>query len=361
MTQVGESYPVVRSRVSSSRVAGRALKRFKGKNVPPGLFFHAPMAGTRKYRRQPRSRRSKYPRRGSRAITRRPARGSYVPQEVKRRYAETNHVPLAPGLPTVAPWPLVNPIDPLNPLKPSAHATYVPITYQLWQRGLSDAQFTGSRVRLKNISVMMQFTPTKNVIDGDNVPYRFRITHGWCKSNARIAMQSTAAVSETPFPNGMGAIEVRPDTANPVTNAGTGPANHVAVRLAIADTVGINGGYQTEATFPKSQFRVIRDQIVVASPLTESAGALLGTMDRQFRPIVRKFNWTCNKSLRLLPVTSAADVASHTSANSWFTPCNTPGDWTPFVSIACLNILDYSKAAALPSFKFTENTFFNDM
>eukprot|EP01050_Picozoa_sp_SAG11_P001476 SAG11_NODE_63_length_18904_cov_11.842914_11_plen_174_part_00 len=123
-----------------------------------------------KYQRNRKRYRSKYPRAGSRAIAMRPSRGAVVPGEVHRKFAENG---------TLVTWPKLD----SGLQTPAPAAVFVPHTFQNWQRGVSDSQFTGSRVTLKNVSVMMQLQMPKTIPTAQNFPYRLRITHGYCKQN----------------------------------------------------------------------------------------------------------------------------------------------------------------------------------
>jgi hypothetical protein len=76
-----------------------------------------------------------------------------------------------------------------------------------------------------------------------------------------------------------------------------------------------------------------------------------------FRPIIRKFNWTMNKQYKL---TACTALAVNTQGAQFFTPANVPGNWIPFVQVACLIHTTYDNVASLPAAKFSENTFFLD-
>lgn len=357
MTHVGRKLPSLQAVLRRAHI---------GRNVAfpvvPQLVMATP--GTRRFRsnkskfnKYQRRYKRKYPRSGGRRVTRRPNRGAIVPLSVHRQYVETSGA--IAGYPGTVVWPLQNPVLGNTP---AAAACYVPLSYQEWQRGLADNEFSGSRVVLKNISVVMQMVAPEEVLLANAKPYRIRITQGWCKTNARVAMSSTVGGTRQ-LPNGMGVNQVRPNPADPLPNGVTTTPIHTTVRLALDDTVGIFGTFQTEGSYPRSQFHIIKDEFLVMTPTTEhddENGGPAQNMIRAIKPVIRKFNWTCNKQLRVCPLTSAASVALSTDANSWFAPVNTPGDWIPFINISALNKSSYSTNLDLPMFKFTENTFFLD-
>lgn len=301
------------------------------------------------YQRNWRRYRTKYPRAGGRAIASKPRMGAIVPSEVKKTYVESAQQvwPQGPGAGT----------------PPSRSPVYCPFTFQFWLRGLSNSQFTGDKITLKNISVMMQLVPPVNVPTANNKPYRFRITQGWCKQNARADMSATTAnpILAASYPHGMAMSQVAP-IANSLLRGGaniaTEPAHVATLLRAQADFVGMNAAHQNEAAFTKNMYMVLSDQTVTIAPLTETAGAA-GTVDRQFADRVFKYNWTCNKPFRLSAMSTQAGAPA---ANAeWFSPVNVPGDWIPFLSIGILNATaDYTSTAQLPTVKISENTFFLD-
>eukprot|EP01050_Picozoa_sp_SAG11_P051576 SAG11_NODE_29390_length_311_cov_0.966981_1_plen_90_part_01 len=72
------------------------------------------------------------------------------------------------------------------------------------------------------------------------------------------------------------------------------------VYVAQSDFVGIDGNHQDKAAYPKSVFAVLSDKIQTLTPITESStGAGPGNIKRQFQPLLRIFNFTCNRQLRL--------------------------------------------------------------
>ena len=102
-------------------------------------------------------------------------------------------------------------------------------------------------------------------------------------------------------------------------------------------------------------------QPTTAWPVSATAAETLkssgGTVDRQFTPYNRKFNFTCNKQLRLSASTTSAAVGNA----EWFTPINTPGQWIPFITVSQLNgPTDFTSTAYMPTIKITENTLFLD-
>lgn len=340
-------------------LVGRPLRRFRGPNVPPGLFAHIVNMprryrrnGVKPYQRNKRRGRAKYPRAGSRAIAMRPRMGAVVPSEVKRQYVESS----------VQTWP----VGSAGPGLPARSPVYCPFSYQFWQRGLSDSQFSGSKLTLKNISVMMQLVPPVNVPTDHNKPYRFRIVQGWCKQNPTAGMSSTASspILAASYPNGMAVNQVAPVSATLLRGGATlsNEPLHVQTLLrAQSDFVGIYGNHQNEASYTKNMYMVLSDRTVHMSPQTETPAVAPATgMDRQFKPLVLKYNFTCNKQLRVSPMTTA--VADPPTNNAeWFSPINTPGQWIPFISISILNsTTDFDATAQLPTVKFTENTFFLD-
>eukprot|EP01050_Picozoa_sp_SAG11_P034817 SAG11_NODE_12459_length_702_cov_1.074627_1_plen_161_part_01 len=147
VTLVGEK----RTQPQSSRVGNSANIRPRVMpSYPPGFFRHAAAqrVGVQRrtsYRRSRYSQRRKYPRAGARRIAMRPRAGAVVPSEVKRQYSESQ----------VQVWPRRNAVG----AEPARSLVYCPFSYQFWQRGLSDSQFSGSKVTLKNISCMMQLVP----------------------------------------------------------------------------------------------------------------------------------------------------------------------------------------------------------
>ncbi len=327
-------------------------------SYPPGFFRHAvPQRVGVKYRRAPYQRgkyqqRRKYPRAGAGRIAMRPRIGAIVPSEVKRQYVES----------TVQTWPT----GAAGPGVPSRSPVYCPFSYQFWQRGLSDSQFSGSKLTLKNIFVMMQLVPPVNVLTANNKPYRFRIVQGWCKQNPSVSMGSTASspILAASYPNGMAIAQVAP-VASTLLRGGASLATepvHINTFLrAQSDFVGIYGNHQNEASYPSNMYMVLSDQTINMAPQAETPAVAPATgVDRQFTPLVRKFNFTCNKQLRVSPMTSA--VADPPSNNAeWFSPVNTPGQWIPFISVSILNAgADFTSTNHLPTVKFTENTFFLD-
>eukprot|EP01050_Picozoa_sp_SAG11_P025092 SAG11_NODE_5551_length_1527_cov_2.154062_2_plen_170_part_00 len=160
------SEPSRKRTLPQSSAVGHAanIRRRVMPSYPPGVFRHAMPQRVGVQRRKPRYQRSrfgrrKYPRPGSRVMAMRPSRGSVVPSEVRRKYAETD---------TLKTWTKKN----AGSQTPSAAALMVPFTFQDWQRGTSDNRFTGSRVTLKNISLMMQLQFPKTIPTAQNVPYR---------------------------------------------------------------------------------------------------------------------------------------------------------------------------------------------
>lgn len=291
--------------------------------------------------------RRKYPRAGGRSIAMRPTFGSVRPFEVKRLYVEGGHQA----------WPQKSAVD----VNPARSPVYVPYAFQSWQRGIGDNRFTGSKVTLKNISVMCQINAPKTQETVRNIPYRIRFVAGWCKQTPLVQMSDTSSVAlGGDFPNGMGINVQVPSTVNLIYGPQTPLPPHIQMlMLKLSDTVGVNGSHQNEASFPQSQFQIISDQIIRMAPETEVPGAA-GTVDRQFKPVVRKINFTCNKQLKLLPMTTNAESPPEHDAE-WYTPVNQPGTWIPFVTCMLLNdVTDFNNRAQLPTIKFSENAFWLD-
>ncbi len=336
--------------------AGPILRRHRGANVPPGRFAHAPLYMPRRYRRNGvkyqrnrRRGRSKYPRAGSSRIAMRPRMGAIVPTEVKKTYVESAQQVWPQGVGAGTP--------------PSRSPVYCPFTYQFWNRGISNSQFTGDKITLKNISVMLQLVPPVNIPTANNKPYRLRITQGWCKQNPSVDMQPTTAnpVLSSAYPHGMAMGQIAPVPQSLLrggANVATEPPHIATLLKAQADFVGFNGGHQNEASFPKTMYMILSDTTTTLAPLTETAGAA-GTVDRQFADRVFKYNWTCNKPFRLSAMSTHGGAPA---ANAeWFSPVNVPGDWVPFLSIGILNATaDYTSTAHMPTVKFSENTFYLD-
>lgn len=346
------------SSVPISAGPGPPLRRYRGRNVPPGLFLHAmPGVSRRRYRKNAyqrnRSRsRSKYPRSGTRSIAMRPSRGAVVPTEIKRQYIES----------ASQVWPQTTGAG----TPPTRSPVYCPFSFQYWLRGLSDSQFTGSKVTLKNISVMMQIVPPVNVPVANNKPYRLRIVQGWCKQNAIAAMASTAssALLASQYPNGM-AVGQAPPIATTLLRGNAVPANETAHVQTLfqsqSDFVGIYGNHQNEASYPKNMYMILKDSTHTLTPSTEQTAAAPATgIDRQFTPLVKKFNFTCNKQFRLSAMTTVATDPPVGNAE-WFSPINVPGQWIPFVNVFVLNAAaDYTSTAHMPTVKITENAYFLD-
>ena len=352
---------------------GPQLRRFRGYNVPPGLFAHAqPVTMPRRYsrtytdygrvsgrkyrvrayQRNRKRSRSKYPRVGSRSIAMRPALGKVVPTEIKRQYIESgNQV-----------WPQTAGAG----TPPTRSPVYCPFSFQYWLRGLSDSQFTGSKVTLKNISVMMQIVPPVNVPIANNKPYRLRIVQGWCKQNAVVPMASTgsSAILAAQYPNGM-AVNQAPPVATTLLRGNALPANETAHVQTLfqsqSDFVGIYGNHQNEASYPSNMYMILKDVTRTLAPSTEQPAAAPATgIDRQFTPLVQKLNFTCNKQFRLSAMTTVP-TDPPTGNAEWFSPINVPGQWIPFVNVFVLNAAaDYTSTAHMPTVKITENAFFLD-
>lgn len=347
---------------------GPVLRRYRGDNVPPGQFFLPPppmltrtytqrgRISNRKYRIRAyqRGRRGyKYTRAGGRRLPTRPSYGSRPPLEVKRKYAENTAI-------TSGVWPKKY----ADAVEPLASAVFVPHGYQLWTRGLADTQFSGSKVMLKNISCMMQMKFPSELPSTVNVPYRLRITQGWCKQNAFTGVSPSTASTE-PLPNGIVLSEHAPDQDEPFF-AGSASAMGGAVAkpiamgtvLSVLDDVGYNGVHQTEIAYPKDRFLILSDKTMNIAPITSVAGTGAGAADKViFKPLNLKFNFTCNKQYKLLAFTTQGDA---TAGAEWFTPCNSPGDWIPFVCVACLNHGDYENVNQMPYMKISENAYFLD-
>lgn len=344
--------PLKRGYEGVRRQGGRTRKHFRF--AEPYIPAYRVMPKFRSYRkssyqRNKRRARTKYPRAGSRAIATRPSRGLVTPNEVKRQYAES----------ATQAWPTGDGLG-----APSRSPIYVPFSYQFWNRGLADSNFTGSKVTLKNISVMMQLIPPVNVPTANNKPYRLRITQGWCKQHPQVDMASTAAVGlASQYPNGMATGQPAP-VATTLLRGGaalaTEPAHIQALFRAQSDFVGIYGNHQNEASYPKTMYMIISDTTQTWAPLTEVAGAAPATVDRQFSPKILKFNFTANKQIRLSAMTTAVANPPVTNAE-WFSPVNTPGQWVPFVNVAILNpSADHTNVNQLPTCKITENAYFLD-
>lgn len=331
---------------------GPALQRYRGPNVPPGLFFQQmPRVPHRKHRRDLGGvkRKRRYPRTGSGRISTRPQHGRVVSNEVHRNYRET---------PRVA-WPRLAAMA----TAPSPAAIYVPHSYQFWSRGLSDRDFTGSKVTLKNISVMIQMSAPQTVLTTMNIPYRLRVTAGWCKQSARVKVYPTtdAAISGQ-YPNGMAINENQPSLTAPIPpNDGNFPAVLETVRNAIDDSVQISGVHQNEAAYPRNNFFIISDSVTNWAPTTSvDVTNPANSTQRTYTPKTLKFNFTSNKQLKLLGFTTQATNPPNAAAE-WFSPCNEPGLWIPFVALQMLNHDLYDSAETdMPTLKFTENTFFLD-
>jgi len=349
--------PAKRTLPQTSRVGDAAnLRRRLMPSYPPGRFFHVRQRlgsyNRATYQRGKYRQRRKYPRAGARRIAMRPRIGAIVPTEVKRQYVESSNQT----------WPTGS----SGPGAPSRSPVYCPFSYQFWQRGLSDSQFSGSKLTLKNISVMMQIVPPVNVPVANNKPYRFRIVQGWCKQNPTVSMSPTdsSPILAASYPNGMAVSQISPLSVALLRGGATlsTEPEHIKTLLrAQSDFVGIYGNHQNECSYPKNMYMVLSDQTVNMAARAETPAVAPATgVDRQFTPLVRKFNFTCNKQLRVSPMTTqAADPP--TGNAEWFSPINTPGQWIPFVAISILNAgTDYTATSHLPTVKFTENTFFLD-
>jgi hypothetical protein len=208
---------------------------------------------------------------------------------------------------------------------------------------------------------MMQLVPPINVPVAANKPYRLRIIQGWCKQNPVENMASTNVVGlADQYPNGMAVGQNAPNVTTLLrggANLAQEPTHVQTLFQAQSDFVGIYGNHQNEAQYPSNMYMVLSDTNVIMSPQAETPGAAAGTVDRQFRPYTRKFNFTCNKQLRLSASTTAAAVGNA----EWFSPINTPGEWIPFITVSVLNGPDeFTSTAYMPTCKMTENTFFLD-
>eukprot|EP01050_Picozoa_sp_SAG11_P017407 SAG11_NODE_2509_length_3270_cov_4.938190_2_plen_244_part_00 len=209
MQQSTLSFPTIkrsRPRSIDRASAQPPSKRYSVTNMPrfpPGIRIQPQRVGVQRYRRNKYNtrRRSKYPRPGSRSIAMRPTYGSRTALEVHRKFAENG---------ALVTWPKLD----SGLQTPSLAAVYVPYTFQNWQRGVSDSQFTGSRVTLKNISTMMQLQMPKTIPTAQNFPYRFRITHGYCKQNTVVSIKSAVGAGED-LPGGIALNQPQPDADTP--------------------------------------------------------------------------------------------------------------------------------------------------
>lgn len=290
-------------------------------------------------------RKRKYPRPGSRRIAMRPRVGAVVPSEIHRAYRESN----------VNAWPRAQAMA----TAPSPAAVFVPNSYQSWKRGLADGSFTGSKVTLKNISLMVQMNAPATVLTTMNTPYRLRVTAGWCKNDARVKIYPTtnAAILDE-YPNGMALNQVQPSMTSPIpATDGSFSLCSEVVKDTIDDNVQINGVHQNEASYPRAQFQVISDQVINWAPTTAVDSG--SNTIRTFTPKTLKFNFTCNKRLKLIPFTTS-NTNPPDAAAEWFTPANDPSQWIPFVCLQMLNHNVYDNVTDLPALKFTENAFFLD-
>eukprot|EP01050_Picozoa_sp_SAG11_P017884 SAG11_NODE_2630_length_3158_cov_2.267408_2_plen_123_part_00 len=104
-------------------------------------------------------------------------------------------------------------------------------------------------------------------------------------------------------PNGMAVNQNAADTAVPIpAGDGNPPLCLETVLRAIDDNVQMDGVHQNEASYPKGMFQIISDTFH-NWPLETSHVDNLNAI-RTFRPLVLKFNFSCNKQLKLIPFTT---------------------------------------------------------
>eukprot|EP01050_Picozoa_sp_SAG11_P016105 SAG11_NODE_2158_length_3731_cov_3.221641_2_plen_99_part_00 len=97
---------------------------------------------------------------------------------------------------------------------------------------------------------------------------------------------------------------------------------------------------------------------MTVTPETSVVGAGVADPDKVlFRPIIKKFNWTMNKQYKL---TACTAQATNENGAEFFTPANVPGNWIPFIQVACLNHTTNDNILSMPFVKFSENAFFLD-
>eukprot|EP01050_Picozoa_sp_SAG11_P001475 SAG11_NODE_63_length_18904_cov_11.842914_10_plen_210_part_00 len=196
----------------------------------------------------------------------RPSRGAVVPGEVHRKFAENG---------TLVTWPKLD----SGLQTPAPAAVFVPHIFQNWQRGVSDSQFTGSRVTLKNVSVMMQLQMPKTIPTAQNFPYRLRITHGYCKQNTVVSIKSAVGAPED-LPNGIALNQPQPDADIPWldSNAAFPPA--FATVFQKIDDVNYLGLHETELSWPRDRFHILSDSTMTVTPETSIVGTGVADPDK---------------------------------------------------------------------------------
>eukprot|EP01050_Picozoa_sp_SAG11_P023906 SAG11_NODE_4944_length_1714_cov_4.650155_3_plen_192_part_00 len=158
------------------------------------------------------------------------------------------------------------------------------------------------------------------------------------------------------LPNGIALNQRQPDVTIPLLAGNDALPPAFSTVLKNIDDINFRGLHETELSWPRDRFMILSDTFQTVSPETSTVGAGVADPDQVlFRDIIKKFNWTMNKQYKLQACTAMADA---TQGAEYFTPANVPGNWIPFVQVACLNISTYDNVLSMPTFKFAENTFF---